>query len=80
MQFRMNNCSLPKPIYLVEQFGDGKHFAIPEKSLNQAIANTQVSIYLNYSNIRATELNTFAEYFEVAFQWIPSNIASVADN
>ena len=40
----MNNCGLPCPIYLVEKFGDASHFSIPERSLKQAIANTQVCV------------------------------------
>ena len=44
VQFRMNNCGLPCPIYLVEKFGDASHFSIPERSLKQAIANTQVCV------------------------------------
>jgi crossover junction endonuclease MUS81 len=42
-KFRLSNCGLTRPIYLVESYGDAAHFSIPEKSLMQAIANTQVT-------------------------------------
>ena len=42
MQFRLNQCGMAHPIYLVEEFADSTHLKLPERSLNQAIANTQV--------------------------------------
>ena len=50
VQFRMSNCGLPCPVYLVEKFGDASHFSIPEKSLKQAIANTQVGGHVGVAN------------------------------
>jgi len=39
-QFRMVNSGLPRPIYLVEEFGNRQNLGIPEASMMQAIANT----------------------------------------
>ena len=46
----MSNCGLPCPVYLVEKFGDASHFSIPERSLKQAIANTQVGGHVGVAN------------------------------
>ncbi|XP_076361828.1 mus81 structure-specific endonuclease subunit isoform X2 [Tachypleus tridentatus] len=40
-KFRMKACGLCRPIYLVEDFGSG-HLGLPDKTLQQAIFNTQV--------------------------------------
>ncbi|XP_070570245.1 crossover junction endonuclease MUS81-like [Ptychodera flava] len=42
-KFRLKNCGLRKPIYLVEDLGCSQHFSIPETTLQQAIVNTQVT-------------------------------------
>ncbi len=42
MQFRMRNCGLSRPVYLVEEYKDMTHLQLPLRSLNQSIANTQV--------------------------------------
>lgn len=42
-QFRLKNCGLLHPIYLVEDFGSSQNMSIPEDTLLQAITNTQVS-------------------------------------
>lgn len=36
----MVNSGLPRPIYLVEEFGNRQNLGIPEASMMQAIANT----------------------------------------
>ncbi|XP_026072421.1 crossover junction endonuclease MUS81 [Carassius auratus] len=42
-KFRLKRCGLRKPIYLVEECGSAAaHLSIPESTLQQAIANTQV--------------------------------------
>ncbi|XP_013385302.1 crossover junction endonuclease MUS81 isoform X2 [Lingula anatina] len=41
-KFRLKNCGLRKPIYLVEDYGSTQHFSVKEDTLNQAIVNTQV--------------------------------------
>ncbi|XP_072030478.1 crossover junction endonuclease MUS81-like [Amphiura filiformis] len=41
-KFRMKQCGLRKPIYLVEEFGSIDHLSIPAPSLRQAAINTQV--------------------------------------
>ncbi|XP_014662664.1 PREDICTED: crossover junction endonuclease MUS81-like isoform X2 [Priapulus caudatus] len=41
-KFRMKNCGLRRPIYLVEEYGSAKHYSVPEQTLKQAITNTQV--------------------------------------
>ena len=42
-QFRLKRCGLHKPIYLVEEHGSAAaHLSLPESTLQQAIANTQV--------------------------------------
>lgn len=42
-KFRLKRCGLHKPIYLVEEHGSAAaHLSLPESTLQQAIANTQV--------------------------------------
>ncbi|XP_061769054.1 crossover junction endonuclease MUS81 [Nerophis ophidion] len=42
-KFRLKRCGLRKPIYLVEEQGKAAaHLSLPEKTLQQAIVNTQV--------------------------------------
>ncbi|XP_072840297.2 structure-specific endonuclease subunit MUS81 isoform X1 [Pogona vitticeps] len=41
-KFRLRQCGLRHPIYLVEDSGSGQHLSLPEKTLQQAIVNTQV--------------------------------------
>ncbi|XP_041926916.1 crossover junction endonuclease MUS81 [Alosa sapidissima] len=42
-KFRLKRCGLFKPIYLVEEHGSAAaHLSLPESTLQQAIANTQV--------------------------------------
>ena len=41
-KFRLKNCALKKPIYLIEKYGSMEHLPLPEKTLQQAITNTQV--------------------------------------
>lgn len=43
-QFRLKNSGVLHPIYLVEEHGDCAHSKIDFNSLNQAVANTQVSL------------------------------------
>ena len=43
LQFRLKNCGVKCPIYLVEEFGDKMHLKLPVRSLEQAISNTLVS-------------------------------------
>ncbi|CAI9556309.1 unnamed protein product, partial [Staurois parvus] len=40
-KFRLKNCDLLHPIYLVEDYGSAQHLSIPEATLQQAIVNTQ---------------------------------------
>ncbi|KAG1666425.1 Crossover junction endonuclease MUS81 [Nymphon striatum] len=40
-KFRLGNCGLTRPIYLVENYGKS-NYGIPESSLYQAITNTQI--------------------------------------
>ncbi|XP_031549112.1 crossover junction endonuclease MUS81-like isoform X2 [Actinia tenebrosa] len=42
-KFRLRNCGLRHPIYLVEDFGSAQHLSLPEATLKQAIVNTQVT-------------------------------------
>ncbi|KAJ8045267.1 Crossover junction endonuclease MUS81 [Holothuria leucospilota] len=42
-KFRLKNCGLRKPIYLVEEHGSSEHLSIPQATLFQATVNTQVS-------------------------------------
>ena len=42
-QFRLKNCGVKFPVYLVEEFGDKMHLKLPVRSLEQAISNTLVS-------------------------------------
>ena len=44
LQFRLRQCGLAHPIYLVEDYGSTQHFTIPEETLLQAIANSQVRL------------------------------------
>ncbi|XP_032238437.1 crossover junction endonuclease MUS81 [Nematostella vectensis] len=41
-KFRLRNCGLRHPIYLVEDFGSAQNLSLPESTLQQAIVNTQV--------------------------------------
>ncbi|XP_077184674.1 structure-specific endonuclease subunit MUS81 isoform X3 [Paroedura picta] len=41
-KFRLRQCGLSHPIYLVEDSGSVQHLSLPEKTLQQAITNTQV--------------------------------------
>lgn len=47
-QFRLKSCGLRRPIYLIEDYGSIKNYSIPEQTLKQAIANTQVSDVVSY--------------------------------
>ncbi|XP_071833553.1 crossover junction endonuclease MUS81-like isoform X2 [Apostichopus japonicus] len=42
-KFRLKNCGLRKPIYLVEEHGSSDHLSIPQSTLFQATVNTQIS-------------------------------------
>ncbi len=42
LQFRMRNCGVPNPIYLVEEYGDASHLKLTQRTLEQAVTNTQV--------------------------------------
>ncbi|CAI8001841.1 Crossover junction endonuclease MUS81 [Geodia barretti] len=42
-KFRLKNCGVKFPVYLVEEFGDKMHLKLPVRSLEQAISNTLVS-------------------------------------
>ncbi|XP_015904449.2 crossover junction endonuclease MUS81 isoform X1 [Parasteatoda tepidariorum] len=41
-KFRLRNCGLKKPVYLVENCTGAKYLGLPESTLEQAIVNTQV--------------------------------------
>ncbi|XP_035216599.1 crossover junction endonuclease MUS81-like isoform X2 [Stegodyphus dumicola] len=41
-KFRMKNCALKHPMYLVENHSSVKHCGLPESTLEQAIVNTQI--------------------------------------
>ncbi|XP_015279405.1 PREDICTED: crossover junction endonuclease MUS81 [Gekko japonicus] len=41
-KFRLRQCGISHPIYLVEDSGSVQHLSLPEKTLQQAITNTQV--------------------------------------
>ncbi|XP_058016318.1 crossover junction endonuclease MUS81 [Ahaetulla prasina] len=41
-KFRLRQCGLSHPIYLVEDVNSAQHLSLPEKTLQQAIINTQV--------------------------------------
>ncbi|XP_025024693.1 crossover junction endonuclease MUS81 isoform X2 [Python bivittatus] len=41
-KFRLRQCGISHPIYLVEDSGSAQHLSLPEKTLHQAIVNTQV--------------------------------------
>ncbi|XP_033630901.1 crossover junction endonuclease MUS81-like [Asterias rubens] len=41
-KFRLKQCGLRKPIYLIEDFGSIDHLSIPASTLRQATVNTQV--------------------------------------
>ena len=41
-KFRLKNSGIQNPIYLVEDYGSTQNLSIPEDTLLQAIANTQV--------------------------------------
>ena len=43
-QFRLKKCGLRYPMYLVEDYGSMQHFSLPEKTIKQAITNTQVTL------------------------------------
>ena len=42
MQFRLKQCGVRHPVYLVEEFGGISHLKLSERALEQAVANTQV--------------------------------------
>ena len=46
LQFRLHNCGVRHPVYLIEEYGDSTHLKMPLRSLVQAVANTQVLIYI----------------------------------
>nr|CAG4644796.1 EOG090X06E6 [Leptodora kindtii] len=39
-KFRLKNCGLQRPIYLIEEHGSRQHAGLPEGNLMQAVANT----------------------------------------
>ncbi|XP_034954625.1 crossover junction endonuclease MUS81 isoform X2 [Zootoca vivipara] len=41
-KFRLRQCGISHPIYLVEDSGSTQHLSLPEKTLQQAMTNTQV--------------------------------------
>ncbi|XP_028565564.2 structure-specific endonuclease subunit MUS81 isoform X1 [Podarcis muralis] len=41
-KFRLRQCGISHPIYLVEESGSTQHLSLPEKTLQQAMTNTQV--------------------------------------
>nr|XP_028565565.1 crossover junction endonuclease MUS81 isoform X2 [Podarcis muralis] len=41
-KFRLRQCGISHPIYLVEESGSAQHLSLPEKTLQQAMTNTQV--------------------------------------
>lgn len=41
-KFRLKQCGLKYPIYLIEQYGSAQHYSVSEDKLKQAITNTQV--------------------------------------
>ncbi|XP_033030522.1 crossover junction endonuclease MUS81 isoform X2 [Lacerta agilis] len=41
-KFRLRQCGISHPIYLVEDSGTTQHLSLPEKTLQQAMTNTQV--------------------------------------
>ena len=41
-QFRLKNCGVLHPIYLIEEHGEMAHLTVEPAVLNQAVANTQV--------------------------------------
>ncbi|XP_061461817.1 crossover junction endonuclease MUS81 isoform X3 [Rhineura floridana] len=41
-KFRLRQCGISHPIYLVEDSGSVQHLSLPEKTLQQAMTNTQV--------------------------------------
>ncbi|XP_063172772.1 crossover junction endonuclease MUS81 [Candoia aspera] len=41
-KFRLRQCGISHPIYLVEDSGSAQHLSLPEKTLRQAMVNTQV--------------------------------------
>lgn len=42
LQFRLGQCGVCHPVYLVEEFGDVAHLKPGPRALEQAITNTQV--------------------------------------
>ena len=42
VQFRLTNCGVRYPVYLVEEYGEVNHAKLGERALEQAVANTQV--------------------------------------
>lgn len=49
-QFRLRNSGVKNVIYLIEKYGSNQHLSIAEDTLNQAIINTQVTIYNGTGN------------------------------
>uniref|UniRef100_K7F4Y1 Crossover junction endonuclease MUS81 n=1 Tax=Pelodiscus sinensis TaxID=13735 RepID=K7F4Y1_PELSI len=41
-KFRLHRCGLRHPIYLLEEYGSVQHLSLPESTLQQAAASTQV--------------------------------------
>uniref|UniRef100_H2YH55 Crossover junction endonuclease MUS81 n=1 Tax=Ciona savignyi TaxID=51511 RepID=H2YH55_CIOSA len=73
-KIRLKQCGSKKVIYLIEQMNRIQHQSLPEKTLRQALLNTQVidSIFVKYSeNIAAT-----AEYLGI----ITSRLRSLYQN
>ncbi|XP_078000727.1 structure-specific endonuclease subunit MUS81-like isoform X2 [Glandiceps talaboti] len=69
-KFRLKNCGLRKPIYLVEDFGCSQHLSIPEATLHQAIVNTQV---IDGFHIKHThELKESVAYVTVMTRYLQS--------
>ncbi|XP_077863715.1 structure-specific endonuclease subunit MUS81-like [Saccoglossus kowalevskii] len=72
-KFRLKNCGLRKPIYLVEDFGSGQHLSVPETTLQQAVVNTQVidGFYVK----RTGELKQSVAYLTVMTRYLQSEYA-----
>ena len=49
LQFRLRNCGVRHPVYLIEEYGDSAHLKMPLRLLIQAVANTQVHTHVHCS-------------------------------
>ncbi|XP_052251235.1 crossover junction endonuclease MUS81-like isoform X3 [Dreissena polymorpha] len=72
-KFRLKACGLHHPMYLIEEYGSMQHFSLPEATIKQTIANTQVIDGFKVKRTRDSKesvafLTMFTRYLQSCFR------------